>query len=182
MTAPRGDLACLHIGRLIRYRLEDLKRWCEGRAQQSLKVDPNDPIIRAQSDAYSANTTRSGRQYLQGLAEKQGANANIGSEGRMVAEKGAQAGAAYEGQLLQNELEARRTEIQNALTGAAGLLTAEQQMQLQEELQQLDHAQQLYEYQYSQAQNQSQFDKNLTQRAYEFDTTDQFRNSPNYGG
>lgn len=148
------------------------------RAQQGLNIDPNDPIIRQQADAYNANTTRSGRQYLQGLAEKQGANANIGSEGRMVAEKGAQAGATFEGQLMQQELTARRTEIQNALTGAAGLLTAQQQMDLQKELADLDHQQQLYEFDYGQKQNQSQFDKNMTQRAYEFDSTDRFRNSP----
>lgn len=160
-----------------------------GRAKQSLKVDPNDPILRGQSDAYSAQQTRHGRQYLKELAERSGANANIDAEGRMVAEKAAQSSAGFEANLMQQELTSRRQEIKDALAGAAGLLTAEQQLQLQMELKQLDQQADLYkfgvnsnqregEFARNLIQRQSEFDRDLGQRAYEYDATDRYRNSP----
>lgn len=127
-----------------------------GRATQGLNVNPNDPIIKGQTDAFRAEQQRGERGYEQQLAERAGANANIGAERRLGAEKVGQNTSAFESQLMGQELSARRQEIQNALSGAAGLLTADQQMMLQEELSQLD----------------------LAQRAYEFDINDQFRNSP----
>ncbi len=35
ITAPRGDLPCVIIGRCVRYRLSDLERFCEERARAS---------------------------------------------------------------------------------------------------------------------------------------------------
>ena len=137
------------------------------RANQSLTIDPNDPVMKQQSDAYNAQNTRAERDYLSGVAEKGGANANISAETRAASEKVGQLGGQFEGQLMQNELNARRQEIQSALSGAAGFLTQEQQMQLQEEMANLDRAQQ-----------QSQFSANLGQQSYQFDINDQFRNSP----
>lgn len=137
------------------------------RANQSLVQDPNDPIIRNQTDAYNAQNTRESRNYLAGVAERGGPNANVNAETRAASEKVGQLGGQFQAQLMQRELDARRQEIQSALSGAAGFLTQEQQMQLQEEMAALDRAQ-----------NESQFGRNLGQRAYEYDTTDQFRNSP----
>jgi hypothetical protein len=48
-----------------------------------------------------------------------------------------------------------------------GLLTSQQQMALQEELSNLDRAQQ-----------ESQFGRSLANNAYQFDINDQYRNSP----
>jgi hypothetical protein len=126
------------------------------RANQSLNIDPNDPVMKQQMDAYNAQNTRAERDYLSGVAEKGGPNANITAETRAAAEKVGQLGGQFEGQLMQNELNARRQEIQSALSGAAGFLTQEQQMQLQEEMAALDRQ----------------------QNAYQFDINDQFRNSP----
>ncbi len=126
------------------------------RAGQSLKVNRQDPVIQQQTDAYGATQERSRRAYLQDLAESGGPNANISAETRASAEKVGQNTAGFEGALMQQELTARRQEIESALSGAYGLLTAEQQMALQEELQQMQ----------------------LAQNAYQYDTTQQYLNSP----
>lgn len=122
----------------------------------ALQVDPNDPIIKRQVNAYSATQTRAERNYEAALAERAGTNANIGAERRIGAENVGMATSGFEAQLMNQELGARRQEIQQALAGAYGALSAEQQMQLQEELAQLG----------------------LSQSAYQFDSNDQFRNSP----
>ena len=81
----------------------------------------------------------------------------------MVAEKAGQAGGAFQAQLMQQELNSRRQEIQQALSGALGYLSDQQKMQLQAQLAQMDNA-----LQYA----------NLGQNAYQFDQNNQFRNSP----
>lgn len=110
------------------------------RATQSLKVDPNDPIIRGQVDAYGASQERARRNYLSGVAEQAGPVANISAERRHSAEQVGQATSAFQAQALQTELTARRQEIQQALTGAQGMLTSEQQNALQLELAQINDA------------------------------------------
>lgn len=127
-----------------------------GRATQDLKVDPNDPLISRQVDAYNATQQRSQRNYESQLAERRGNNANMGAERRLGAEHIGSATSAFEAELMGRELNARRQEIQSALEGSRGMLTAQQQMMLQEELAQLG----------------------LAQGAYQFDVNDQFRNSP----
>jgi len=67
------------------------------------------------------------------------------------------------------------------LQGAQGFLTAQQQMQLQEELAKMDVQLRQYQFGQSQGQQESQFTRDLSERGYEYDTTDQFRNSPLYG-
>jgi hypothetical protein len=148
------------------------------RSQQSLNVDPNDPIIRGQTDANNVQLNRERTQYLQQVAERGGSNANIGNEERSSAEQVGQAGADFQSKLMGQELAARRTEIQNALTGQAGLLTSEQQLQLQEELANLQRAESHYQFGASQQQQESQFGRNLGQQGYQFDSNDRFRNSP----
>lgn len=111
-----------------------------GRATQSLNIDRNDPIIRAQSDAFNAQQQRASRDYLAQVAERAGSNANIGMERRMAAEKVGQASGNFEAQLMGRELEARRNEIQHALSTRAQLLTDEQRLNLQRELSYLEDA------------------------------------------
>ena len=178
-----------------------------GRAKQSTQVDPNDPLIRSQSDNYAANLTRTGRQYLSELAERKGAGGNIGAESRMVAEKNAQAGASHEGELVQHESDARRQEIEQALALGSQFMTAQQQMALQKELATIDANQRTYQTQVQDRQfginsgnqvdqfgrtlaqgdrqfgttmsaREREFNNNLRQRAYEFDTTDEYNRSP----
>jgi len=122
----------------------------------ALQLDANDPIIKAQVDAFQANQDRSSRNYLAQEAEKKGTNADLSAETRSMAEQSGQATSAFQAQLQGQELNARRQEIQQALSGELGFLTSEQAMKLQEELAQL----------------------NLAQQAYQFDTQQQFANSP----
>lgn len=134
----------------------DLFNLLMGRAQQSLNINPNDPIIRNQIDNYAAQQERGRRNYLQQVAEQAGPGANTSAEARASAEQVGQGTSAFSAQIGQNELNARRQEIQNALSGASGLLTTQQQLALQEELAQLQ----------------------LQQNAYQFDTNQQYLNSP----
>jgi hypothetical protein len=121
-------------------RNDNLFNMWNQRATQSLAIDRNDPIIRAQADAYSAQQERARNQYLQAEAERQGPYANLGAERRLAAEHAGQASGAFEAQLLGKELEARRNEIAQALTGMAGLLTTDQAQELQRQLALLDQA------------------------------------------
>ncbi len=137
------------------------------RSNQSLDIKPNDAIIQPQVNAFNAQQQQAARNAEAQMAESAGPNANTGAETRSAQEKIGQNTSAFQATLMGQEVTARRQEIQQALSGAEGLLTAEQQMRLQEEDQQL-----------SRAQNQHQFDENLGQQAYQFDVNDQFRNSP----
>jgi hypothetical protein len=188
-------------------KADELYNFLMARAHQSQIIDPNDPLIRSQSDNYSANLTRTGRQYLSELAERKGAGGNIGAESRMLAEKNAQAGASHEGDLIQHESDQRRQEIEQALQLGSQFMTAQQQIALQKELASIDNSMKLYQTQVqdrqfgmnlnqnqdqfgrklNQDQNQfgstmsqrtQQFNDDLRQRAYEYDTTDEFRRSP----
>lgn len=110
------------------------------RSQQSLDLNPNDPIIASQTNAFNAKEQQQMRDYLSGIAEKSGPTANIGAETRSVHEGVAQDTAGFQATLLANELSARRNEIQQALTQMGGMLTAEQSMALQRELGLIDAA------------------------------------------
>jgi hypothetical protein len=126
------------------------------RANESLVVDPNDPVIKAQTEAFDAQQTNAGKNTLSQIAEAGGPSTNMTAQTRSVGEQEGQADATFRATLMANEVAARRTEIQNALQGAYGLLTAEQQAELQEELSQLG----------------------LAQGAYQFDTNQTYLNSP----
>lgn len=115
-------------------RSDDLFNLLMGRAHQGLNVSPDDPIIKAQTDAYSANNQRAQKSYLSQAAEAGGPNSNTEAIGRSMAEKGAQATGGLQAQLMGNELSSRREEIQQALTGMGSMLTSQQQLSLQREL------------------------------------------------
>lgn len=105
------------------------------RANQSLSVNPmTDPILKPQLDAASAASERANRSYLSQAAEHQGDNGNTEAIGRSLSEHSAQGMSQLASSLAQNELTARRGEIQNALNGMGQLLTAQQQVAAQREL------------------------------------------------
>jgi hypothetical protein len=141
------------------------------RATQSTQVDPNDPIIKGQTDAYDAQGQQARRNFLAASAEKEGPYGNAASESRRSAEELGKSTGAFQAQAMQHELDARRREIEGALSGAQGLLTDEQRISLQEELSKMQMNQQNDQFGRSLAQGQSQFNANLGQRGYEFDTS-----------
>lgn len=127
------------------------------RADQSLTIDRNDPVIRAQADAYSANEQRAQRNYLADIAEKRGPIANIQGEQRMAAERVGQRTGGFEAELMGRELTSKRTEIATALESMRGMLTTSQELALREKLAQMDDAISRMKLQ----QDQTQFDSTL---------------------
>jgi hypothetical protein len=156
----------------------DLYNQLMARSKQGLAIDKNDPIIRNQADAHNVGLERGRTQYLQQEAERGGANSNMGAERRASAEKVGQGSADFEAALMGREVAARREEIQSALSGMGALLTAEQQLQLQEELAQLSRSESRYQFDAGLGQRESEFGRDLGQRGYEFDNNDRYRNSP----
>lgn len=110
------------------------------RANQSKVIDPNDPVIRAQSDAFAGAQERSRRNYLSDTAERSGPYANLQGERRMASERTGQAIGGFKAGLMGQELAAKRQEIAQALAGAQGMLSGDQTRQLQGELAILDNA------------------------------------------
>ena len=144
------------------------------RASRDPNVDPNDPIVKAQTEAYGAQETKAMRDYLSSEAERAGSMANIGAERRSAAEQVGQRTGAFQGQLMQRELARRQGEIENALSGAAGFLTEQQRLQLQNELTRLQDATQRFDIN----RRASEFERELGQRESEFGRSDEFRRSP----
>lgn len=130
------------------------------RIQQPATPDPNDPVIRGQADAYSANTERSKRNYLADLAESAGPYANLRGETRMANERAGQANAGFEADLIGREQAARRQDIQQELQLYGSLMTADRQQALQRELAYLDNASQAS----GRALQNTQFEKDLALR------------------
>ncbi len=112
------------------------------RATQGTNVDKNDPVIRAQTEAFTANTDRAQRNYLADRAESLGpySSGAMRGEGRMATERAGQAAGGFQAQLMGRELTARRDEIQNALSGMQGMLSADQTRELQKQLGLLNHS------------------------------------------
>lgn len=111
-----------------------------GRAQQGLAIDPNDPIIRNQVEAYSGEEERAARNYLSDVAEAEGPYANVSGERRMASERVGQRVGSMEAQLIGRELQSRREEISQALAQMGDMLDENQRYELQRELQMLDMA------------------------------------------
>ena len=120
------------------------------------QVDPNDPTIKAETDAFAAQQERARRSGLSQLAEKGGDNANLDAYSRSLIESGGQATGAFQAGLMDQERQARRAQIQNMLSLGGSFLTAEQQLALSKELN----------------------DMNLAESAYQFDTNTALATSP----
>jgi hypothetical protein len=120
-------------------KANDLYSMLMGRAQQSLNIDPNDPIIKGQTAAYNANEERARRDYISDAAESGGPLVNLQGEKRIAAERLGQKTGAFQAELMGRELTARRAEIQAALQQMGDMLTEEQRLSLQRELGLLDN-------------------------------------------
>lgn len=107
------------------------------RSQQSLSIDPNtDPIIHPQVDAASAIQQRGRRNYLNDLAESSNPYATGARQtaANQTQEANDQNIAGLQSQLVQNELGARRNDISNAMGSMGSLLTNDQQLSLQRQM------------------------------------------------
>ena len=108
------------------------------RASQAATVDPNNPAIAAQTAAFNAQTDRASRNYLADLAERSGPLANLQGQQRITAEHAGQAGAAFQANLLGQDLSQQRADIADALHSMGGMLSAAQQNDLQAQLGNID--------------------------------------------
>lgn len=105
-----------------------------GRANQTLQVGAKDPIIANQVNSYRAEQTRGVRDQLAQVAEAGGPTANLNGERRMANEKASRATGGLQATLMQNELTARRNEIQQALSQMGSMLSDQQKTALSREL------------------------------------------------
>lgn len=109
------------------------------RAHQSLDINADNPIIKGQVDSYRAEQERAGRNYISDMAEAAGPLGNINGERRIAHERTGQNTAAFQSEKLGAELTSRRAEIADALNSMRGMLTTDQQTNLQRELDSLDN-------------------------------------------
>lgn len=119
-------------------------------------IDPNDPIIKGQTDAYAANAERASRSYLSQAAERGGAGTNLDAAARSLAEKAGQSTGAFQASLMGDERGQRRAEIQGLLSLGGSFLSSADQQALQRELSLL----------------------NLQENEYQFNTNTQLATSP----
>jgi hypothetical protein len=119
-------------------------------------IDPNDPIIKGQTDAYAANAERASRSYLSQAAERGGAGTNLDAAARSLAEKAGQSTGSFQASLMGDERSQRRAEIQNLLSMGGSFLSTTDQQALQRELALL----------------------NLQENEYQFNTNTQLATSP----
>jgi DNA-binding transcriptional MerR regulator len=112
-------------------------------ATQGTTVDRNDPNLKQQLDPYVAAQEREKRNYVSEQAERLSAkglgdSGQMQQEQRLASENAANASGAFESQLVSRELQNKRAEIQNALSSLSGVLSADQQREMQTQLADLD--------------------------------------------
>lgn len=139
-NSASGGFSSSYGGAFSNPRASSLYDILAGRAGQGLAVNARDPIIANQVDSFRAEQERGARNYIDAQAESQGPSANLGSERRLASERAAQTTGGLQAQLMGSELNARRQEIQNALSQMGGMLTSEQSLALQRELGLIDAA------------------------------------------
>jgi hypothetical protein len=101
-------------------------------------VNPNDPIIRGQVDAYSAQQDRARRLYLQEAGEAAGPYGNIRGEQRMSAERAGQNVGAFEAELMGRELQSQRDQLTQQLQMYGASLSQQEQQAFQTQIALLD--------------------------------------------
>ena len=109
------------------------------RSKQSLGVTGDEPVIKSQVDAMRSQANRDRTLQLKEAAERGGpyATGALANEARISGENvGIQAGS-LKARLMGDELTARRQEIRDALSGAQGMMSAQEMARLREEDQQL---------------------------------------------
>jgi len=105
---------------------------------QRIKAPTNpgadDPIIRRQADAFSAQQTRASRDWLADMAEKGGPYMNLTGESRLAAERAGQNSAGFESELIGREQDYRRDSVQKDLGLYGSLLSDAERTDLSREL------------------------------------------------
>lgn len=111
----------------------------------SQPVTPNDPIIQAQTDAYSSGRQLAQRQEQDQIAERMGAQGLSNSGAMDTATQGSLESmgrdvGGFQAQAMSQELSSRRQQLVDALSLAGGQLTNEEKNALQLQIEQIDDA------------------------------------------
>lgn len=113
-----------------------------GMMQQNPVPDANDPVIKAQTDAFGAGQMRAARQAKAEAAEKLAAEGMSGGANELAAraadERAGNAMGAFAADLTNREYVRRKQEIQDFMKMNAATIDADQARMLQRELAQLD--------------------------------------------
>jgi hypothetical protein len=155
-AAPQGAAGSLYSNELAQL------------AQNEQPVTADDPIIKAQTDAFRAEQDRSTKSALSAAAEGSGSSANLAPYAASMAEKGGQATSNYQSQLMGQEIQNRRNQIMSLLQTSGNLLSSQDQMALQDELAKLGLAEQEYQFRTGTGLNESQFGRTLAEQGLEF--------------
>jgi hypothetical protein len=137
-----GGAAPIASSQGVNPALTQLRDLLLSKATQGESVDPNDPTVTAQTDAFNADQTRAGRSFLSQAAEGGGPYADMGARAQSVAEKVGQNTAGFRANLLSQMRTARQQQISQALSGLGGVLNQDEQTRLMQENQDLARAQQ----------------------------------------
>lgn len=111
-----------------------------GRMTQNVVPSADDPVIRAQTNAYNANVDRQTRNLISDQAEKLGPYATGALHGTdlMARERAGQVKGSFEADLVGRELQSRREEVQRAIDTMQAVLTEDQRAALERERMALD--------------------------------------------
>ena len=115
-------------------RRNDLFDLLMERIKGPVTPDANDPTIRGQADAFSAQQQRASRNYLADLAEKGGPYMNMTGEQRLASERAGQLSGQMESELIGREQDFRRKSISQDLGLYGSLLSDAEKTDLQREL------------------------------------------------
>lgn len=105
---------------------------------QSQNVGPDNPVVRAQTDAFRAEKEREKRNFISDTAERYGPLANIRGEERMASDRTGNAVASFQADAMVKELTAIRSQIMAALNGQQGFVSTDRQQYLNEQLAMID--------------------------------------------
>lgn len=136
-AARRADIAAKETAQAA--KRDELYGQLKTRAGQSTQISPDDQIIKSQVDPYRAEQERARRNFISDVAEAEGPLGNIRGEERMASERTGINTANFQADAQVRELSARRAEIADAFNSMRGMLTVDQQANLQRELDTIDN-------------------------------------------
>ena len=116
--------------RVAKERADTLYGQLDARATQGLSVNADDPVIKAQTNAFAAAQERARRNYLSDTAERGGPYINMTGQRRIAAERAGVNNATFGADLLAREYTAKRAEIADALRTQGSILSQDQQRAL----------------------------------------------------
>lgn len=121
-------------------RADALYSTLDAQAKQGTAVSADDPTIRGQVDAFRAEQERARRNDISNTAEAGSPYMNIRGEQRMAAERAGQNTSGFQAQLMGREVQSHRDQIAQALAAQGGMLSGDQQRNMQSQLAMMDQA------------------------------------------